>query len=456
MPSIIKELVDRNRLLGVLAGILIGALVCAWLSFAVLPAEVFFKGASPRLLKSVDPAEKTAQYRELYVVNIARRYQQGLGNPKVAFDEAANMLGLTSGDANKETAALMVQNALDAVKTENNRDKDGGYFNVNDELALAELLKGVNASAPDPSINILTRLIANRNLWLGLIGLVLAIPLILLGLGYLTRLSLPVNIASPRPAPRANSPASPRPPEDVIDQEAAALTTPPSSVTFPTSQVQQAWEEPAENEFGAPAASAIPTMDTFGEQEQVMDLPPAKPVTGAASAAAAAAVTALSASPAVIHQTAPPAQPASGGFVANYAQGDDMFDQDFAISGAKGELNGECGVSIADRLGADSPARVDALSVWVFDKADFKSVTKILATDHAMNTPAIRAKLAQKGEVIRATDNLTFDIITSRLHVVAHITDVLLNDDDPPNSYFKNARVNFIVQRKANDANVSM
>ncbi|MFZ1794357.1 MAG: hypothetical protein WAU96_13120, partial [Anaerolineae bacterium] len=321
MPSIIKELIDRNRLLGVLAGILIGALVCAWLSFAVLPAEVFFKGASPRLLKSADPATKIAEYRELYVVNVARRYQQGLGNQKVAFDEAANMLGLTSGDANKETAALMVQNALDAVKAENSRDKDGGYFNSNDELAVSELLKGVNAAnIPDQNANVLQRLIANRNLWLGFIGLLVALPLILLGLGYITRLSLPVNIAAASPT-RGTAQTNFHPPEDLIDEEAAALTAQPIGAGATTSrqQSQQVWEEPAENEFAAPAAPAIPTMDTFVEMEQV-DLPPAKPVTGAAAAAAAAtAVAALNATPQAIFQPAQPAQPLGGGFVANYA-----------------------------------------------------------------------------------------------------------------------------------------
>jgi hypothetical protein len=427
-----------------------------------LPAEVFFRGAGPRLLKTSADG-KAVEFREVYVVNVARRFQQGLGNPTAAYTEAANMLGLNSGDVSKEEAIQMVQTTLDVVKAENDKDKDGGYFNSNDQFAVGELLKAVQkADVPVANANVLDRLIKNRNLWLGAIGLLLAIPLILLGLGYLARLCAPVAISTAtttttsttngaRRTTRATTVVT-QPAQDLIDPETAALTAPPGGpVANVFTQSSETWEEPAENEFvtGAPAA---PSMDSFATEVEPpassINLPPAKPVMATGAAALASA----------INQPAMPVQAvaSAGNFAATYTHGDDMFDQDFAISGPKGELNGECGVSIADRLGADTPARVDALSIWVFDKADFKSVTKVIATDHAMNTPAIRAKLASKGEVVRASDNLTIEITTTRLHVVAHVTDVLLNEDDPANSYFKNARVNFTVQRRANEANVSM
>ena len=48
----------------------------------------------------------------------------------------------------------------------------------------------------------------------------------------------------------------------------------------------------------------------------------------------------------------------------------------------------------------DEDQKVAALEVWLFDKNDIKTATKVLMTEHAYNDPNIRARLEPKGELV--------------------------------------------------------
>ena len=65
-------------------------------------------------------------------------------------------------------------------------------------------------------------------------------------------------------------------------------------------------------------------------------------------------------------------------FITTYALGDDLFDDSFSIDSPTGEFLGECGVGISETIGFGEPKKVQAFEVWLFDKNDIQTVTKVL------------------------------------------------------------------------------
>ena len=96
--------------------------------------------------------------------------------------------------------------------------------------------------------------------------------------------------------------------------------------------------------------------------------------------------------------------------------GDNLFDDSFSIESAAGEFLGECGVGISEAIGVGEPKRVTAFEVWLFDKSDIRTVTKVLMSDHAYNDGNLRAKLASKGEPVLAQADVPFTLETSDPH----------------------------------------
>ena len=74
-------------------------------------------------------------------------------------------------------------------------------------------------------------------------------------------------------------------------------------------------------------------------------------------------------------------------------RGDDAFDKSFIIENSNGDFLGECGVSISEYVNTDDGARnVTAFEIWLFDKNDTHTVTKVLMSDYAFSDEATRAK----------------------------------------------------------------
>jgi hypothetical protein len=123
-------------------------------------------------------------------------------------------------------------------------------------------------------------------------------------------------------------------------------------------------------------------------------------------------------------------------FASTYAFGDDRYDMSSSIETSGGDFLGECGVGISESLGG-SPERVTALEVWVFDKNDVRTVTKVLMSEHAFNDPALRAKLAPKGDAVLARPGDVVELKTQTLKINARIVDVVYGAGSPANSYFQ-------------------
>jgi hypothetical protein len=123
-------------------------------------------------------------------------------------------------------------------------------------------------------------------------------------------------------------------------------------------------------------------------------------------------------------------------FVTSYALGDDYYDQSFSIETPSGEFLGECGVGISEAIGVGDPKKVTAFEVWLFDKNDIRTVTKVLMTEHCFQDDALRAKLAAKGEAVLGQEGATIDLATASLRVDAKVIEMeYATGELPPNSF---------------------
>ena len=124
-------------------------------------------------------------------------------------------------------------------------------------------------------------------------------------------------------------------------------------------------------------------------------------------------------------------------FMTTYRAGDDLYDDSFSIDSDNGEFIGECGVGIAETIGVGDPKKVAALEVWLFDKNDVQTVTKLLLSEHVFNDPGIKQRLMSKGEPALAQPNMRFVLETATLQLEARIIDMVYGRGAlPENSFF--------------------
>jgi len=129
-------------------------------------------------------------------------------------------------------------------------------------------------------------------------------------------------------------------------------------------------------------------------------------------------------------------------FDLTYELGDDHFDMSNAIETREGAFLGECGIGISERIGQGSPDKVSAFEVWLFDKNDIRTVTKVLMSEHAYGDRATRDKLAAKGEPVLGEEGLVITLETASLRVRARVTELQYGSGAlPANSFFQRLRV---------------
>lgn len=124
-------------------------------------------------------------------------------------------------------------------------------------------------------------------------------------------------------------------------------------------------------------------------------------------------------------------------YVTTYVTGDDLFDDSFSIDSPAGEFLGECGVGISETIGVGDPKKVTAFEVWMFDKNDIQTVTKVLMSPHAFTDPSFRSKLEAKGELLNVGAQRQVLLETQTLQMIATISDMQLGQGAlPEGSYF--------------------
>lgn len=124
--------------------------------------------------------------------------------------------------------------------------------------------------------------------------------------------------------------------------------------------------------------------------------------------------------------------------MTTYVLGDDLYDESFSIDTGGGEFLGEYGVGVSETIGVGEPKKVAALEIWLFDKNDIKTATKVLMSEHAYNDPNIRARLEPKGELIVVKPQEQVLLETATLQLLATVVDMEYGvGAAPQKSYFE-------------------
>lgn len=123
-------------------------------------------------------------------------------------------------------------------------------------------------------------------------------------------------------------------------------------------------------------------------------------------------------------------------FTSSYRLGDDLYDDSFSIDSQAGEFLGECGVGISELIGVGDPKKVTALEVWLFDKNDIQTVTKVLMSSHAFKDDAIRNRLSAKGDPTKVIPGEEIVLDTQTLQMVVRIVDMAYGEGPLPEESF--------------------
>lgn len=144
------------------------------------------------------------------------------------------------------------------------------------------------------------------------------------------------------------------------------------------------------------------------------------------------------------------ATPPVAQYVTTYVLGDDLFDDSFSIDAPSGEFLGECGVGISETVGVGDPKKVTAFEVWMFDKNDIQTITKVLMSSNAFSDMALRARLEPKGELVQVDPRKQIVLETQTLQMIATISDMQYGQGALPNgSYFDRVTMELAIWQKA-------
>lgn len=142
-------------------------------------------------------------------------------------------------------------------------------------------------------------------------------------------------------------------------------------------------------------------------------------------------------------------EPPISQFVTTYVIGDDLFDDSFSIDAPSGEFLGECGIGISEAIGVGEPKKVAAFEIWLFDKNDIQTITKVLMSTHAFNDVATHQRLQAKGEPFMAEQGKQVVLETAALQLVATISEMEYGKGPlPAESYFERLTLEIAVWPK--------
>lgn len=136
-------------------------------------------------------------------------------------------------------------------------------------------------------------------------------------------------------------------------------------------------------------------------------------------------------------------------FMTTFVIGDDQYDDSFSIDRPTGEFLGECGVGVSETIGIGDPKKVTALEVWLFDKNDVQTVTKVLMSSHAFNDNNIRQRLASRGEPIQVEPGQQILLETATLQLEARVIEMVYGQGAMPSgSFFERMTLELTVWEK--------
>ena len=135
-------------------------------------------------------------------------------------------------------------------------------------------------------------------------------------------------------------------------------------------------------------------------------------------------------------------------FMSTYFAGDNYYDDSFAVEldDENKTFLGECGSGISEHVSVEGQKKVVATEVWIFDKTDGSTITKVLVSEEAYKDEELRAKLAPRGDVIVAQIGERFSFETQMLRMQATVVSLENNSDDV--QYFEKVTVELAVWQK--------
>ncbi|MBP9676450.1 MAG: hypothetical protein KBD67_06905 [Anaerolineaceae bacterium] len=136
-------------------------------------------------------------------------------------------------------------------------------------------------------------------------------------------------------------------------------------------------------------------------------------------------------------------------FMTTFVIGDDLYDDSFSIDAPNGSFLGECGVGISDSIGSGDPKKVTAFEVWLFDKNDIQTVTKVLMSTFAMADAGIKQRLASKGEPVLIEAGMPLLLETATLQLEAKVIEMVYGQGAlPSGSFFQRMTLELSVWQK--------
>jgi len=76
--------------------------------------------------------------------------------------------------------------------------------------------------------------------------------------------------------------------------------------------------------------------------------------------------------------------------------------------------------------------RVTAFEVWLFDKSDIRTVTKVLMSDYAYGNPAMREKLSSRGDAALLSPELGFVLDAQTVRLIGKVVALEYDDAEAP------------------------
>jgi hypothetical protein len=155
-------------------------------------------------------------------------------------------------------------------------------------------------------------------------------------------------------------------------------------------------------------------------------------------------------SPSVVERTAVPDAASVAQFMTSYNLGDDLYDDTFSIDATNGEFLGECGAGISDTIGVGDPKKISAVEVWLFDKNDIQTVTKVIMSSAVYNDPTARQRLSIRGEPVLAEPGKVIRLETATLKMDVRVLDMNYGRGEtlPASSFFDRMSLELNIYQK--------
>ncbi|MFZ5845396.1 MAG: NYN domain-containing protein, partial [Patescibacteria group bacterium] len=130
-----------------------------------------------------------------------------------------------------------------------------------------------------------------------------------------------------------------------------------------------------------------------------------------------------------------------------YRYGEEEYDESFSIDSSAGDFLGEYGVGQSETIGTETPAKMIALEVWLFDKGDTKTQTKYLLTPQAFSDREITAVMASKGEPVEIQKGKQYLLRTKNFDLLVTVVALEYSDGKgtAPDSYLEKVTLDFKV-----------